>query len=194
MLEEMREKVIAAGLEASGTGLVTASMGNFSILDRASGLLLLTPGGIPYPSLRAADIVVLDKAGNLVDGFRPPSSEKALHLSIYACREDVGGICHTHPPFATAWAACGRALPPLTAEFASHKGAAVLCAPYEPPGSAALATVTCRTLGEQSAVLMEKHGLTTVGPDLEAALATALVVEHLARVAFYAHCLGGPGG
>ena len=111
MLEELKAEVLAANLELVQRGLVLYTWGNASGIDRAKGLLAIKPSGVPYQSMTAADIVVTDMEGKIVEGSLKPSSDLATHLMLYRAFPTIGGVVHTHSEYATAWAQAGRPIP-----------------------------------------------------------------------------------
>src|SRR5215218_9370411 len=92
LLAELRAQVVEAGLEALRRGIVHGTAGNFSIRDRESGLIAISPSGIPYPKTTPADVVVVDNDANIVDGHRKPSSETPMHTMIMKARPDIRAI------------------------------------------------------------------------------------------------------
>lgn len=111
MLEALRDEVLEANLEVVRRGLVLYTWGNASGIDRASGLVVIKPSGVPYSKLTAAGLVIVDLDGRPVEGALRPSSDLPTHLVLYRAFEDVGGIVHTHSRAATAWAQAGREIP-----------------------------------------------------------------------------------
>lgn len=111
MLEDLKQQVLEANLELPKYGLVTFTWGNVSGIDRERGLFVIKPSGVPYEDLNAADMVVLDLKGNVVEGDLRPSSDTPTHLVLYQNFKEIGGIVHTHSPWGTSWAQAGRALP-----------------------------------------------------------------------------------
>lgn len=190
LLPAQRESVIKTALQAREMGLVVWTFGNFSLRDDETGYICLTPSGMDYAELRPADVVVMDVEGKIIEGQRQPSVEAPLHCLIYRKRPDVRGICHTHSVYATAWACVKAELLVVVAEVAALVGGKVPTAPYRPMGTKELAAVVAETLGEKQAVLLANHGQLTVGPDLNTALANAVIVEEGARIAYYATGLG----
>ena len=95
LLEEKRKELVAIGLRAIHEGLTTGTGGNFSVCDRASGLMCLTPSGIPYVEIRPEQIVVMDvQNGKIVDGDAVPSSECDMHRIFYKYRTDLDAVTH----------------------------------------------------------------------------------------------------
>jgi L-ribulose-5-phosphate 4-epimerase len=190
LLKELRQRVIDIALKAQREKLVPLTMGNFSARDKATGYICITPSGMEYDRLTAADIVVLDEEGNMVEGDRKPSIEAPLHCAVYRRRSDVLGVSHTHSVFATAWAACNEDIPVVVAELAALIGGPVECAIYKPMGSLELAETAALRLSDRHAILLANHGVLAVGHDIEAAFANSVVVEEGAKIAFYARQIG----
>ena len=152
-----RAEVVTTARAMAAEGLVKGSEGNVSRRD--GDLVHITPAGLPYDEMDEADLVTLDLSGSVVAGEREPSSERAVHLAIYAARADVGAVVHTHSPAATASATVAP-----VAEFA-------------PSGSAQLGTNVVAALGSGDCVVMERHGVVAVGADLAAAFGVARRAE-----------------
>ena len=111
MLEELKKEVYEANMLLPKYGLVTFTWGNVSGIDRESGLVVIKPSGVDYDKMTADDMVVVDLEGNRVEGNLNPSSDTATHLELYKAFPDMGGIVHTHSPWATSWAQAGRGIP-----------------------------------------------------------------------------------
>ena len=108
MLETLKQQVLEANLLLPKYGLVTFTWGNVSGIDRATGLVVIKPSGVPYEGMTAQDMVVVDLDGNAVEGQWKPSSDTATHLELYKAFPEIGGIVHTHSSYATSWAQAGR--------------------------------------------------------------------------------------
>ena len=104
MLEELRKQVYEANMELPRRNLVTYTWGNVSGIDRESGLVVIKPSGVEYDELTPENLVVLDLDGNRVEGELNPSSDTKTHLELYKAFPTLGGIVHTHSPYAVAWA------------------------------------------------------------------------------------------
>ena len=111
MLEKLKRAVWIANMELPRRNLVTFTWGNVSGKDGASGLIVIKPSGVEYEKLKAKDLVVLDLEGNVVEGTFRPSSDTATHIELYRAFPEIGGIVHTHSPWATGWAQAGRPIP-----------------------------------------------------------------------------------
>jgi len=190
LLEKQRVELIRFLLKAQEMGLIPLTFGNFSLRDKETGYVCISPSGMDYQELKPKDIVVVDVNGKVIDGTRKYSIETPMHCMIYRKRADVNGVCHTHSVFATAWASTELKLPVVVAELAALVGGKIDTAPYQPMGTMELAETVVATLKEQDAVLMANHGLLTVGVDLATAFKNAVIVEEGAKVAYYAHNIG----
>ena len=111
MLEQLKKEVYEANMELPKRGLITYTWGNVSGIDRESGLFVIKPSGVDYDKLSPEDMVVMDLDGNRVEGDLNPSSDTPTHIELYKAFEDLGGIVHTHSPWATSWAQAGRSIP-----------------------------------------------------------------------------------
>ncbi|MFD0717585.1 L-ribulose-5-phosphate 4-epimerase [Paenibacillus sp. GCM10027626] len=111
MLEELKQQVLEANLALPKHGLVTFTWGNVSGIDREKELFVIKPSGVSYEDLKAADLVVVDLEGRVVEGSLRPSSDTPTHLVLYRSFPDIGGVVHTHSPWGTSWAQAGRPLP-----------------------------------------------------------------------------------
>src|SRR3972149_6147903 len=126
MHAELREHVYEANREIVRAGLVVLTFGNASVADRAAGVMAIKPSGVPYDMLRPDAMVVVDlETGEVRDGEHRPSSDTPTPLVLYRSFEGVGGIVHTHSPFATAWAQACREIPCLGTTHADHFSGAV---------------------------------------------------------------------
>ena len=101
MLQELRIQVLEANLELVRQGLVLYTFGNASGIARAEGLVAIKPSGVPYETLTAEDIVLVDLDGTVVEGEHRPSTDTPTHLQLYRSCEWIGGIVHTHSTWAT---------------------------------------------------------------------------------------------
>jgi L-ribulose-5-phosphate 4-epimerase len=120
MIAELKAQVLEANLELVRRGLVIHTWGNASGIDRAQGLVVIKPSGVPYDSMRAEDMVVCDMEGKVVGGSMKPSSDLATHLLLYREFGEIGGVVHTHSEYATAWAQAGRPIPPFGTTHADY--------------------------------------------------------------------------
>lgn len=120
MLEKLKQEVLEANLQLPKHQLVTFTWGNVSGIDRDENLVVIKPSGVPYEILKADDLVVVDLDGNIVEGRMRPSSDTPTHLELYKAFPEIGGVVHTHSPWATSWAQAGRSIPALGTTHADY--------------------------------------------------------------------------
>jgi len=196
MLDTLKSQVLEANLELVRRGLVLSTFGNASGIDRDKGLVAIKPSGVPYDKLTPDDMVVSDLKGNLQGSRLKPSSDLDTHLELYRAFPSIGGVVHTHSEFATAWAQAGREIPaygtthadyfhgpvPVTEElrddevgddYVLNTGKAIVrrFRHLDPEG--------------MPAVLVAGHAPFTWGRNAIEAAYHAVVLEAVARMAFY---------
>jgi L-ribulose-5-phosphate 4-epimerase len=142
--------------------------------------------------MRPEHMVVLDLEGRKVEGELKPSSDTASHLYIYRHRPDVGGVVHTHSPYATAFAANGRPIPVVLTAIADEFGGPIPCGGFSLIGDESIGKVVLESIGRSSAVLLKNHGVFTIGKNAEAAVKAAVMTEDNARSVWLALQLGTP--
>src|SRR5262252_4584400 len=120
LLPRLREEVFEANLELVRRGLVLYTFGNASAISRQDGLVVIKPSGVPYASMKPADLVITDVNGKIVEGVLRPSSDLPTHLVLYKSFPLIGGIAHTHSEYATAWAQARRPIPCLGTTHADY--------------------------------------------------------------------------
>ncbi len=173
-------------------GLVTWTSGNVSGRDRETGYVIIKPSGVLFEDLTPADLIVVDLDGGLIEGKLKPSVDTATHLYVYRHRPDVGGIVHTHSPYATAFAALGCPIPVYLTAMADEFGEPIPVGAYAQIGGEAIGAEIVRAIGDSPAILMKNHGVFTVGPTPTAATKAAVMVEDVARTVHLALQLGQP--
>ncbi|MET1029760.1 L-ribulose-5-phosphate 4-epimerase [Domibacillus tundrae] len=127
MLEQLKQDVLEANLALPEHGLVTFTWGNVSGFDEKEQLVVIKPSGVAYDKLTVDDMVVVDLEGNVIEGHLNPSSDTATHLILYKHFSGIGGVVHTHSPWATSWAQAGRAIPALGTTHADYYYGEVPC-------------------------------------------------------------------
>jgi L-ribulose-5-phosphate 4-epimerase len=192
LLEALREQVWKLHLELPKNDLVRWTGGNVSGRDPETGLVVIKPSGVKYPDLKPEQLIVLDVEGKIVEGKLSPSSDTASHLYIYRQRPDVGGIVHTHSPYATAFAAVGRPIPVCLTAIADEFGGPIPVGGFALIGGEEIGKVVVESIGSSLAVLLKNHGVFTIGKNAEAAVKAAVMVEDVARTVWYALQLGKP--
>ena len=192
MLEALREQVWKLHLELPKNDLVRWTGGNVSGRDPQTGLVVIKPSGVKYPDLQPEHLVVLNVDGKVVEGNLSPSSDTASHLYIYRHRPEVGGIVHTHSPYATAFAAAGKPIPVYLTAIADEFGGPIPVGGFALIGGEEIGQVVVAAIGSSPAVLLKNHGVFTIGKNAEAAVKAAVMTEDVARTVWYALQLGTP--
>jgi L-ribulose-5-phosphate 4-epimerase len=158
-------------------------------------LFVIKPSGVDYERLTPANMIVCDLQGRVVEGGGlSPSSDTAAHAYVYRHMPHVGGVVHTHSTYACAWAARGEAVPCVLTAMADEFGAEIPVGPFALIGDDSIGRGIVETLaGHRSpAVLMQSHGVFTVGRDARAAVKAAVMCEDVARTVHISRQLGDP--
>jgi L-ribulose-5-phosphate 4-epimerase len=192
MIRAVREEVCALHAELTRWGLVTWTAGNVSARVPGEDLLVIKPSGVGYHELTPETMVVCDLDGKLVEGEHAPSSDTEAHAYVYRHMPEVGGVVHTHSPYATAWAARGEPIPCSITAMGDEFGGDIPVGPFALIGSDAIGRGIVETLrGHRSpAVLMAQHGPFTIGKTARAAVKAAVMCEDVARTMHLARQLG----
>ena len=191
LLEALRHIVWKCNLELPKNDLVRMTSGNISGRDPETGLVVIKPSGYSYEEMTPADMVVVDMDGRVVEGHLTPSVDTETHLYVYAHRPDVFGIGHTHSPYASSFAALGKPIPPcLTAS--AMLGGEIPLGKYVPIGGAAIGAEIVASIGNARAILMQNHGVFTIGNSPKQATKMAVEVEEIAKITHLAMLMGQP--
>lgn len=193
LLETLRERVVRVGLEALAAGVVHGTAGNMSVRDPESGLIAISPSGMPYAAVSPADVVIVDRDGRVVDGARRPSSETPMHTMVLRRFPHIAAIVHTHSHFSTVVSCIRDALPPILTEVCLVAGPRVPVTRYGRTGTSDIGASVVEAMDEETrAVILRNHGLIAFGADFADALGIAEIVEEAAKV--YVHALAANGG
>lgn len=196
-MQQLKQQVFDANMALPHYGLVTFTWGNVSAIDRERGLVVIKPSGIPYETMQAEDMVVVDLQGNIVEGRYRPSSDTPTHLELYRRYPHLGGIVHTHSTHATAWAQAGLSIPALGTTHADYFFGDIPCTraltAAEVAGEYELNTgkVIVETLGDTNplhtpGIVVYQHGPFSWGKDAVDAVHNAVVMEEVAKMAWIA--------
>jgi len=186
----VHDDVLAAAKDMLRLNLTAGTSGNVSArLDE--GLFVITPSSIPYDTMTLDDLVVIDAAGEKVDGTKSPSSEKLVHLACYKRYPEVASVIHAHPVYASMFACARVPIPAAIDEFAVFVGGDVPVAEYAMTGTPELGENAADQLDLVGSALLASHGTVTVSHSPEGALHQLGVVERAAQVVWGARALGG---
>lgn len=195
MLEQLKLEVYEANMELPRRNLVTYTWGNVSGIDREKGLFVIKPSGVDYDKLRPEDLVVMDLKGNKVEGKLNPSSDTKTHVVLYNEFPEIGGIVHTHSPYAVGWAQAGRDIPAYGTTHADYFYGPVPCArtltkeeideDYElNTGKVIVETFRSRGINPKyvPAVICRNHGPFTWGKNAAEAVYHSVVLEEVSKM------------
>jgi L-ribulose-5-phosphate 4-epimerase len=193
--QELKEKAWTANMEVPARGLAIYTFGNVSALDRQKGVFAIKPSGVDYAKLTAADLVVVDLDGKVVEGTLRPSSDTRTHAVLYRAFADIGGVVHTHSTYATGWAQAGLAIPVYGTTHADHLPEDVPCTRVMSPeaverdyeaetGEQILECFKGRNPLHTPMVLVAGHGPFTWGTTAAQAVHNAAMLEQIAQMAF----------
>jgi len=199
MLEALKEQVLEANLLLPKHQLVTFTWGNVSGIDRERALVVIKPSGVPYETMTAEDMVVVDLAGGVVEGKWKPSSDTPTHLALYNAWPFVGGVVHTHSRWATTFAQAGMDIPAMGTTHGDYFYGDIPCTrpmtdaeiggAYEAEtGKVILETFRAAGKSPESVpgVLVFSHGPFAWGKDAREAVHNAVVMEEVAFMDWHA--------
>ncbi|PYX88219.1 MAG: L-ribulose-5-phosphate 4-epimerase [Acidobacteria bacterium] len=193
---KLREEVLDSNLDLVRQGLVLYTFGNVSGISRADGVVVIKPSGVPYDRLKPGDLVATDLEGNILEGDLRPSSDLPTHLVLYNAFPGIGGVAHSHSEYATSWAQARRPIPCFGTTHADYfQGAVPVTQPMtdaeiatnyeENTGQVIVRTFSGIDYESIPAVLVANHGPFAWGPDAKSAAHNAVIVEAVARMAFF---------
>ena len=196
-IEILKKKVFEANIDLVKHGLVIFTWGNVSAIDRNEGIIAIKPSGVPYDTMTADDMVLLDLDGKVIEGKWKPSSDTPTHLELYKAFPEAGGIVHTHSTYATAWAQAGCDIPSIGTTHADYFSQAIPCTrdmteaevmgEYEKEtGTVIIERFRGINPTHVPGVLVKNHGPFSWGKDANEAVHNAVVMEQVAKMAFVA--------
>lgn len=196
MLKKLKQEVLEANLSLPKYQLVTFTWGNVSGIDRESGYVVIKPSGVSYSDMKIDHLVVVDLDGNIVEGELRPSSDTPTHLALYRAFPAIGGIVHTHSPWATCWAQAGLPIPALGTTHADYFYGEIPCTrgltreeitgDYElETGNVIIETFQTGRINPavMPGVLVKNHAPFCWGEDAHQAIHNAVVLEEVAKMA-----------
>ncbi|GLI00475.1 L-ribulose-5-phosphate 4-epimerase [Phytohabitans aurantiacus] len=191
-IDKLREELVGLHHDLIRWGLVVWTAGNVSARVPGEDLFVIKPSGVSYDDLTPESMVVCDLDGKLVEGDLSPSSDTAAHAYVYRAMPEVGGVVHTHSTYASAWSARAEAIPCVLTAMADEFGGEIPVGPFALIGNDDIGKGIVSTLsGHRSpAVLMQNHGVFTIGKNAKAAVKAAVMCEDVARTVHIARSLG----
>ena len=193
-IARLRREVCALHAELPRNDLVVWTAGNVSARVPGRDLLVIKPSGVSYDELTPESMVVTDFEGRLVEGDHAPSSDTAAHAYVYKHLPQVNGQVHTHSTYATAWAARGEPIPCVLTMMGDEFGGEIPVGPFALIGDDSIGRGIVETLQRHrsTAVLMQNHGVFTIGKSAKAAVKSAVLCEEVARTVHISRQLGSP--
>lgn len=191
MLEELRAIVCKCNLELPKNDLVRGTSGNVSGRDPETGLVVIKPSGVSFEELTPENQVIVDMDGRVVEGDLKPSTDTDTHLYLYARRDDVLGIVHTHSPYASSFAALGQPIPACLTTC-GMLGGEVPLGGYAPIGGQDIGQEIIDKIGRSLAIIMQNHGVFTIGASAQEATKIAVELEEIAKITHLALLRGDP--
>jgi L-ribulose-5-phosphate 4-epimerase len=193
-VDAVRREVSALHAELVRYNLVAWTAGNVSGRVPGTDLFVIKPSGVDYDEIAPDTMILCRLDGSVVEGDLSPSSDTAAHAYVYREMDEVGGVVHTHSPYATAWAARGEPVPCVLTAMADEFGGDIPVGPFALIGNDDIGRGIVATLrGSRSpAVLMRSHGVFTIGRDARAAVKAAVMCEDVARTVHLTRQLGPP--
>ena len=191
LLEQLREIVWKCNLELPKNDLVKMTSGNVSGRDPESGLVVIKPSGVSFEELTPEHMVVVDMDCRIVEGNLKPSTDTDTHLYVYQHRSDVFGIVHTHSPYASSFAALGQSIPACLTSC-GMLGGEIPLGGYAPIGGEDIGQEIIDKIGRALAIVMQNHGVFTIGSSPQQATKMAVEVEEIAKITHLAMLRGQP--
>lgn len=162
-------------------GFSVGIAGHISVRDPENpDTFWLNPLGQHFSTIKASDLVLIDEEGNIIGGSRRPVNKAGfrIHSAIHKARPDVIAACHTHSIYGKSYSAFGRPLAMLNQDacifYNNH------CV-YKDFGGVVLSSgegeQIAKALGDNSAVILQNHGLLTVGTCPSAAASLFCLME-----------------
>ena len=187
--QETKDQVLWTAQEMLRSGLVEGTAGNLAA-RLPDGNAVLTPSSLDYTEMTLDDLVVCDLDGNVLEGERSPTTEKALHLGALRLHDEINATMHCHAKFATMFALTRQSIPAVIEEFVVYIGGDVECADYRTTGTDELGEEVAKRVSDRAAVLMANHGIFAVSKDPKSVLHVAQLVERTAEIVWGARLLG----
>lgn len=195
MLDELKKQVYEANMELFNKNLILYSWGNVSGIDRERNLVVIKPSGVPYESMRVQDMVVVNLAGEVIEGDLKPSSDTPTHIELYKNFPKINGVTHTHSKYATVFAQAGLDIPALGTTHADYFYGNIPCTrlmmeaevlgDYEKnTGKVIVETFECIDPESMPGVLVNGHGPFTWGTTPKEAVMNSVILDNIAEMAY----------
>lgn len=190
-----KERVAAALRILAARGLTHGAAGHITARDpEHTDCFWVNPILKNFALMRADDLLLVDADGNVLEGRgRLNQAAFAIHSRVHRARPDVVGAAHSHSPYGKVWSTTGRLLDPLSQDACAFYGSHAV---YRNFGGVVLDTEEgdgiSAALGDGKAVILQNHGLLTVGRTVEEAAWWFITMEEACKVQVLAESLGRP--
>ena len=188
--KEIARQIIKVGNLLYSKGFVAANDGNISV-KLSDNAFMVTPTGVSKGEMPESDMLIIDRAGKVVEGTKKPTSEIKMHLSVYEKRKDINAVVHAHPPYATAFAISHARFDKTALPEVIFSLGKIAFTRYATPSSADLPVAVSEVIGGADAIILTNHGALTCGTDIMAAYYKMETLEHFSHITFLSRCLGG---
>ena len=192
LLPELREEVYLCNMELPKNDLVKMTSGNVSGRDPKTNLVVIKPSGVAYEKLSPDNMVIVNLEGEVVEGDLLPSIDTITHVYVYKNRPDVNGVVHTHSPYVNIFAVLGKPIPATLTSCGLVGGSVPLGGYYPPLGDDSIGREMLRVIGDSLAIVMQSHGLFSIGASASQATRVAVEVEEIAKITHHAMLHGAP--
>jgi len=125
-LEDLKRAVCDLHALLPANKLVAWTSGNISGRLPGNAAMIIKPSGVLFEDLTPESMCEVDIHTLENRSAYKVSSDTATHAYIYREMPEVGGIVHTHSPYATAWAAVGRDIPCILTAMADEFGGPIV--------------------------------------------------------------------
>ena len=196
-MKALKERVYEANMELYRRNLIIYTWGNVSEIDRDKGIVAIKPSGVPYEKLTPDMIVLMEiETGKVIDSDLNPSSDAPTHLALYRAFDGIGGVTHTHSPYAVAWAQAGRPIPCFGTTHADHFRGDIPLTRFLTPeeteeayeantGTVIIEAFEGKNPIHTPAVLTHGHGPFTFGKTGMKSVENAVILEEVAKMAMW---------
>lgn len=149
----------------------------------AADQYLINPYGAFFDEITASTLIKVDFSGRVVAGDHPVNAAgHEIHSSVLAGRPDAGAVLHSHTRAGCAVAAMSCGLLPLSQHAMEVVGQTgrhpYRYAPDDPEEGARLVS----DLGDKALLIMENHGLLSVGRTIPEAFYNLYMLEMACKI------------
>lgn len=176
------------GFDMGGAGHITVRDPEFS------DYFWVNPVGVHFSQIRVSDLLLVNDLGDILQGQGLLNQAAfTIHATLHKARPDVVASAHAHSLYGKAWSSLGRLLDPLTQDAcAFYQNHAV----FDDYSGVVLddseGERIAQALGSHKALILQNHGLLTVGQTVEAAVWRYIAMDNAAHTQLLAEAAGRP--